>query len=242
MQLLCSPPGTDYFDAIELSNSICEDTGRYFAEGGAKNIARRDGMGTTVLSATTFIGRIPDYYFQAVGSGTGVIAAWEANARLIRDGRFGNHLMRLVASQNAPFLPIYEAWETTGREMKFMEPEEARQKCACIKARVLSNRKPPYGISGGLYDALVDTGGYMDYATNEELERAMDIFRELEGIDIHPAAGVATASLMKNVKQGKVDASAVVMLNITGGGEERFKKENDLWYLKPVEQASLLSA
>ncbi|HPJ82980.1 MAG TPA: hypothetical protein PLG64_03945, partial [Bacteroidales bacterium] len=66
--------------------------------------------------------------------------------------------------------------------------------------------------------------------------------RELEGIDIHPAAGVATASLMKNVKQGKVDASAVVMLNITGGGEERFKKENDLWYLKPVEQASLLSA
>ncbi len=242
VQLLCSPPGTDYFDAIELSNSICEDTGRYFAEGGAKNIARRDGMGTTVLSATTFIGRIPDYYFQAVGSGTGVIAAWEANARLIRDGRFGNHLMRLVASQNAPFLPIYEAWETTGREMKFMEPEEARQKCACIKARVLSNRKPPYGISGGLYDALVDTGGYMDYATNEELERAMDIFRELEGIDIHPAAGVATASLMKNVKQGKVDASAVVMLNITGGGEERFKKENDLWYLKPVEQASLLSA
>jgi len=230
VQLLCSPPGTDYFDAIELSNSICEDTGRYFAEGGAKNIARRDGMGTTVLSATTFIGRIPDYYFQAVGSGTGVIAAWEANARLIRDGRFGNHLMRLVASQNAPFLPIYEAWETTGREMKFMEPEEARQKCACIKARVLSNRKPP------------DTGGYMDYATNEELERAMDIFRELEGIDIHPAAGVATASLMKNVKQGKVDASAVVMLNITGGGEERFKKENDLWYLKPVEQASLLSA
>ena len=82
----------------------------------------------------------------------------------------------------------------------------------------------------------------MDYATNEELERAMDLFRELEGIDIHPAAGVATASLMKNVKLEKVDASAIIMLNITGGGEERFKKENNLWYLKPEEQVSLFSA
>ncbi len=52
-------------------------------------MARRDGMGTTVLSATTFIGRIPDYYFQAIGSGTGAIAAWEANLRFLQDGRFG---------------------------------------------------------------------------------------------------------------------------------------------------------
>ncbi|HHV02852.1 MAG TPA: cysteate synthase [Bacteroidales bacterium] len=242
VQLLCSPPGTDYFDAIEMSNRYCEDTMRYFAEGGAKNIARRDGMGTTVLSATTFIGRIPDYYFQAVGSGTGVIAAWEANKRLIEDGRFGDHLMRLIPSQNAPFLPIYEAWKTTGRHMNNMEAAEARKKSSSIKARVLSNRKPPYGIPGGLYDALIDSDGFMDYATNEELERALVLFEELEGIDIDPAAGVATASLMKNVQARKVDRSAVIMLNITGGGEARFKKENKICCLKPVEEASLLSA
>jgi len=47
---------------------------------------------------------------------------------------------------------------------------------------------------------------------------------------------------MKNVKLEKVDASAIIMLNITGGGEERFKKENNLWYLKPEEQVSLISA
>ena len=51
----------------------------FMAEGGAKNVARRDGMATTMLSATTTIGQIPDYYFQAIGSGTGAIAAWEAN-------------------------------------------------------------------------------------------------------------------------------------------------------------------
>ena len=59
-------------------------------------------MACTVLSAVTTIGRIPDYYFQAVGSGTGAIAAWEANMRLIEDGRFGSNTMKLMVSQNAP--------------------------------------------------------------------------------------------------------------------------------------------
>jgi len=242
VKLLCSPPGSDYYDAIEMSNRFCEDKVHFFAEGGAKNIARRDGMGTTVLSAATFIGRIPDYYFQAVGSGTGAIAAWEANKRLIEDGRFGNTIMLLIPSQNAPFLPIYEAWSSGEREMKTMGAGEARQRSASIRAKVLANRKPPYSIPGGLYDALLETGGYMDYATNEELERAKHLFETLEGIDIDPAAGVATASLIKNVKAGKIDPDAVIMLNITGGGEKLFKKEHAVKYMKPLENMSLLSA
>jgi len=242
VKLICSPPGSDYYDAIELSNRFCQDKVHYFAEGGARNIARRDGMGTTVLSAATFIGRIPDYYFQAVGSGTGAIAAWEANKRLIEDGRFGKTIMRLIPSQNAPFLPIYEAWNTTGRDLKIMSEGEARQKSASIRAKVLANRKPPYGIPGGLYDALSESGGYMDYATNDELDRAKSLFEALEGIDIDPAAGVAVASLIKNIKAGKIDPEAIVMLNITGGGEELFKKEHPVKYMKPLEDMSLLSA
>ena len=61
VKLIATRSGSDYFDAIALSNQACALPG-FFAEGGAKNVARRDGMGTTVLSATHFIGRIPDYY------------------------------------------------------------------------------------------------------------------------------------------------------------------------------------
>jgi Threonine synthase len=104
VKIICSPKGSDYFDAIALSNKICSSD-KYLEEGGAKNVARRDGMSTTVLSAAEKIGRIPDYYFQAIGSGTGTIAAYEANLRLIEDGRFGNHLMKLNPSQNVPFTP-----------------------------------------------------------------------------------------------------------------------------------------
>ena len=232
VRLVATRSGSDYFDAIHLSNLACELEG-FIAEGGAKNVARRDGMGTTTLSAAHAIGRIPDYYFQAIGSGTGAIAAWEANLRLIADGRFGSNLMKLMVSQNAPFTPIHDAWKADSRALLPLDDEVARKQVEIIDAKVLSNRRPPYGIVGGLYDALKHAGGDVLLATNDEAAEAARIFEEIEGNDIHSAAAVATASLIKAVREGAVEKDAVIMLNITGGGEKRMKREKALFLLKP---------
>ncbi len=232
VKLLATEKGSDYFDAIHLSNQVIGMEG-FYAEGGAKNVARRDGMGTTMLSATTFIGRIPDYYFQAIGSGTGAIAAWEANLRFIEDGRFGTNKMKLMVSQNHPFVPIKNAWEARSREMLHYDNDVARGHVDEIDAKVLSNRKPPYPVIGGLFDALTDTEGMVLAATNDEAIKANKIFEETEGIDIHPAAAIATASLINAVEQDLVKRDAVIMLNITGGGEKLFKTTHELHYLKP---------
>lgn len=232
VKLICAGAGGDYFDAINLGN-LALYSSKFYAEGGAKNVARRDGMATTVLSAATTIGRIPDYYFQSVGSGTGAIAAWEANLRLIGDGRFGSHLMKLMVSQNAPFVPMYNAWRVDSREMLPYDDDKARRDVEIIDAKVLSNRKPPYGIAGGLYDALKATGGEMFAVTNAQARKARRLFLDLEGVDIYSAAGVATASLVKAVEDERIAKDAVVMLNITGGGELHFKENKTLWYLKP---------
>lgn len=232
VKLVATKSGSDYFDAIHLSNLACQ-LDNFIAEGGAKNVARRDGMGTTVLSAVTEIGKIPDYYFQAVGSGTGAIAAWEANLRLIEDGRFGNNKMKLMVSQNEPFVILQEAWRANSRNLLPMNDDEARKKVEIIMAKVLSNRKPPYPIIGGLYDAMKDAGGDVLTASNEELKAAGKLFEKLEGNDLHPASAVATATLIKAVNNSTVKKDDLIMLNITGGGEERFKKENNLFYLIP---------
>ena len=232
VKLICSKTGSDYFDAIHLSNLAVQLDG-FVAEGGAKNIARRDGMGTTVLSAVTTIGKIPDYYFQAIGSGTGAIAAWEANLRFIADGRFGKNKMKLMVSQNHPFVPIHDAWKANSRVMLPLDDELARRQVEEIDAKVLSNRKPPYPLAGGLYDALKDSKGEVLIATNEQATKANELFIKTEGIDIHPAAAIATASLINTINENRIDNDALIMLNITGGGEERFKNEHDLHYLKP---------
>ena len=232
VKIICSPTNTDYFDAIALAAKL-NSSSKFIEEGGAKNVARRDGMGTTVLSAAEHIGRIPDSYFQAIGSGTGTIAAYEANLRLMEDGRFGNHLMKLIPSQNLPFVPMYDAWKADSRALLIADEDKAREDALKITAKVLSNRKPPYGIIGGLYDCLKATDGDIEVVTNEELDNACKLFEEIEGSDIHPAAGVAVCSLIKAVESGKVSKDEVIMLNITGGGEKRFKNEHKCIEVKP---------
>lgn len=232
VKLIATQKGSDYFDAIHLSNLVLKSD-RFLAEGGAKNIARRDGMSTTVLSAAHHIGQIPDFYFQAVGSGTGAIAAWEANLRLIEDGRFGNKKMRLIVSQNAPFLPMYNAWKAGSRALLPYDDQQARLDAESINAKVLSNRKPPYSLAGGLFDALKDTNGDMIAVTNTQAREAQNLFLRTEGIDIYSASAVATYSLMESVKNGLVKKDDIIMLNITGGGEKRFQKGKELWYLQP---------
>ena len=232
VKLISCRKGGDYFDAIYLSNLALKSP-MFYAEGGAKNIARRDGMSTTVLSAVTTIGRIPDYYFQAVGSGTGAIAAWEANMRLIEDGRFGSNTMKLMVSQNAPFLPMYEAWKADSRAMLPYDDNQARKDVETIDAKVLSNRKPPYSLAGGLYDALKATGGDVLMADNLQAAKAAELFYATEGIDIHHAPAIALATLIEQVEKGNIDPKATIMLNITGGGERRAKEGKELWYLKP---------
>ncbi len=232
VKLITTASGSDYFDAIQLSNYVCEMPG-FLAEGGAKNIARRDGMSTTMMSAVTFIGQIPDFYFQAVGSGTGAIAAWEANLRFLEDGRFGDKKAKLYVSQNKPFVPMYDAWKQDSRALLPYDPDQARRDAAEICAPVLSNRKPPYGLAGGLYDALKDTQGDIFAVSNEEANIAKSLFEETEGIDIYHAAAVAVASLVQALHINKVQPDDIIMLNITGGGEKHFIETHQIYHLEP---------
>ena len=232
VKIIASPKGSDYFDAIALSDKVCTDPA-FMAEGGAKNVARRDGMGTTLLSAVEKTGRIPDAYFQAIGSGTGTIAVWENNLRLLEDGRWGSHKMRLYPSQNDPFTIMYDSWKQHSRQLVEMTPDQARKAAADIDAKVLSNRKPPYSLAGGLFDAMEDAGGYMFKVTNDQLRFWKKRFQELEGIDIHDAPAVAVASLAQAVREGAVKKDEMIMLNITGGGEELARSGQKVVYARP---------
>ncbi len=222
----------DYFDAIRLGKIISQLDG-FFPEGGAVNVARRDGMGLTVVDAAVTIGQIPDHYFQAVGSGTGGISAWEANLRFLADGGFESKKMKLHLSQNIPFTPMTDAWKTGNREINYLSEIEAKERINQVSAKVLTNRQPAYSLAGGLYEALVDTDGEMYGVTNKESEKARVLFEELEGIDISPAAGVATGALIQAVEAGTIGKKESILLNITSGGYKRMCQDYALNYLKP---------
>ena len=222
----------DYADAIRVAGMIA-GLPDYLAEGGAHNVARRDGMGTTLLAGVECAGVLPRHYVQAVGSGTGAIAAWEMAQRLVRDGRFGGEVPRLHLAQNRPFTIMADAWERRSRRLPPLDAEQAKRRIAAMRAGVLSNRNPPYALAGGLYDALSASAGAMYRVTNRQAERAGALFAASEGCDIDPAAAVAVAALQQAVACGAVARDETVFLNITGGGFRRLHGERRVRRLVP---------
>lgn len=213
----------DYCDAINLAGELGE-SGHFVAEGGARNIARRDGMGTIMLDATRLLGRLPDHYFQSLGSGPGAIAAYEASLRLQQDGRYGTTLPKIHGAQNAPFAPMYDAWHAKSRciDPKY-QCEEAKDLIQQVHAHVLTNRHPAYEMKGGVCDALAATNGEFYSISNEEARQAQQLFKKLEGCSIVPAAGVTVAALIQAVKNGGVEHDDAILLNITGGGRQEMQ-------------------
>jgi len=237
VHLISMSPGNDYTDAINLAGRIAKLSGMV-SEGGARNIARRDGMGTVMLDAALTIGKMPDHYFQAVGSGTGGISVWEAAIRLRADGRFGQKIPKLQLAQNLPFVPMYNAWKEKRREIiPELDMKDAKKQVEETYATVLTNRTPPYEVMGGLYDALTDTDGIMYAITREEALEAKVLFESLDGIDILPPSAVATASLLKAVEEGNVGKDETILLNLAGGGYKRLKEDYTLYQIEPVATA-----
>ncbi len=220
----------DYADSIDVAKKIAMTLGFPF-EGGVKNIAKRDGLGIVMLETVSLIGKLPDHYVQAVGSGTGAIGAWEMSERFIRDGRYGSKLPVLHLGQNLPFAPMVHAWEKGSRTLF---PEDLNPELIShITTRVLSTRYPAYSVHGGVFDALTATCGTMYGIENDDVYACMAAFNEAEGIDIVPASGVAVAVLQAAVKNGSIKKNDLVLLNITGGGEARLRQHKKTYSVLP---------
>lgn len=224
--------GADYADVIRVAAMVSELPG-YLAEGGAHNVARRDGMGSVMLAGVECAGELPRHYFQAVGSGTGAIAAWEMAQRLVADRRFGASVPRLHLAQNAPFTIMVDAWQEGSRTLAPLDEALAKRRIAAMDAAVLSNRRPPYSLAGGVFDALAASAGSMYRVANGAAARAAALFAATEGSDLDPAAAVALAALQQAVDAGAVRRSDMVFLNVTGGGFQRLRAEGRVRKLLP---------
>lgn len=208
---------SDYSDTIRVAEELQYLDG-FVLEGGAKNVGRRDGLGTVMLSAIESIGTIPDFYFQAIGSGTGAIAVYEAAQRFSTER---SNLPQLILSQNLPFVPIVNAWNSSLAVWNALPVDQAKAQISQIQAKVLANRFPPYAVRGGLYDVLKASRGFVLAVSNGEANVAAKLFEDCEGIDIGPASAVAFASLLAAKSSGLIPVGKTVLLNITDGGKRR---------------------
>ena len=210
----------DYFDAIELSSKLCSHNDRLVLEGGAKNVGRRDAVGTIILEFLYKFSSIPNHYFQATGSGVGVVAVYDTLWRLIKSGLISSHnLTSIHPVQNAPFDPIRRAWRKMSREIPedFTDFETSLKFQRSVLAHVLTNRRPFYSQKGGIYDILKETNGDTFSVTNEEIKYWTQKFNELEEYQTTYEGGVSIAGVWKAFEERKIEPSDMILVHITAG-------------------------
>jgi len=233
----------DYATAIQVAGAIGRVLG-IANEGGARNVARRDGMSTVILEYAKQVGSVPAHYVQAIGSGTGAVAAWEASQRLL-DAGVGQVLPTLHLAQNAPFTPIHDAWTGGVPIEPDVDVEGQLRRIDQIDAPVLANRMPPYAVPGGVRDALESTNGHTYAVTNAEAREAASLFERAESLSIGPAAAVAAAALAQAVAAERIRSDEEVLLHVTGNNEALLKRDFTLYGIEPawrVDPASLSDA
>ena len=225
----------DYYDAKIFAKKISQQLDNWQMEGGIHNVARRDGIGSLIVDAAYTIGKLPIHYFQGIGGGPGPVGVNEMANRLIQSGLFDGPVPRQHVSQNVEHSPIHNAWQA-GRSALIDSdfPEEEVE----VFSDYLLNKAPAYEVKGGVYDILKESNGQTYVVSKEAAVKAKELFESIEGIDIMTPAAVALASLIQALESGDIKADDCTVLNISGGGIERMKKDLETVPITPWKVVS----
>ena len=220
----------NYQDAKDVANALSKELPGWQLEGGAHNVARRDGIGSLILNSYEKIGRLPDHYFQAVGGGPGPIGVVEMMERLIQSGHYDGPMSKLHLSQNSEHAPIHSAWQRKSRDLEAGDfPNEKIE----AYSDYLVSETPAYSVKGGVYDVLESSNGETYVVEREDAIAAGKILEENEGIDVLSPAKVTLSSIIQAKNEGKINADDCILLNVSGGGVQRLKDEVETKIVDP---------
>ncbi|NNE71852.1 MAG: hypothetical protein HKN29_16025 [Rhodothermales bacterium] len=154
------------------------------------------------------------------------------NLRILNAGLAQGDLPAIHISQNAAFAPIDHAWKAGRRTLI---PEDMPEgEAPRVYSDYLVNRTPAYSVKGGLYDVLSESKGDTYSVSTMEAQEASTMFKETEGIDVLSPAAVALASMRQALADGRVSRKDCLLLNVSGGGRERLRQEQELKAVKPM--------
>jgi cysteate synthase len=212
----------NYRDASAVAtvlNNVLQS--RVIGEGGYCNIGRTAGLGLCALNFYDTVGRVPDAYFQAVGSGSGALAVSLAYSMIDKalSGRMHLHLV-----QNGPYTPLVDAINAERSSIN-VEPYLQHIDTAC--SPMLTSADPAYIYPGGLRDLMKQGVAVRGHAvTSEEIYRAQYDFWKLEGIQAVLPAAAAVAAFIRLARAGELDRTKCYQINITGAGADQRRAEN----------------
>ena len=220
-----------YDRAKELAAQFAAQRGMYF-DRGLRSIAAVESMKTIAYELTEQLAalnardglpriapvssngglprpiwRAPDWYIQSVSGGLGPAGAMKGFVELKQMGLI-DKIPALACIQAEGCAPMVTA---------FRQNHETADVVRNPRTHIATLATGNPGRSYSVLRRYIQTyGGHMDSVTDEEAYRAVHVLAKMEGLSMEPAAAVAFAGLIKMVRDGRIQADDVVVINCTG--------------------------
>jgi len=199
----------DYSSAIVEAKEFSKSRGIPL-EGGFSNPCRTEAA-KTIAYEIAESGVRPDWYVQGVTNGAGAYGFYKGYSELVRFGVV-ERAPRLLCVQPDGCAPMVSAFRA-GREKLAREdvPSESR-----TFVTTLSCTNPAYSYPY-MREAVLDSGGGFEEASDREIANAFILLLKLEGRLVDPAVAVGLAGIVRAFESGTVDRDEVIVLSLSGG-------------------------
>jgi threonine synthase len=203
------------------------DSKKLFFEGGFFSLARREGLKLAYLEAFDAMPQPPEYVFQAVSSGMGLLGAYKGALEYRALGRLPV-LPRFVAVQQRSCSPMASAFGEKSIAIRGHHIVRNPKGLAYAILRGDPSQSYPY-----IRYLTQRSGGQILSVDDAAIIEARRLALEAEGCSICYASATALAGLIHQARSGAIDPQAPILVNLTGadrpnspvpGRVERFER------------------
>ncbi|MGW2557070.1 threonine synthase [Streptomyces sp. NPDC001635] len=196
-------------DAEAAAKKYAQRIGIYH-EGGFFNASRREGAKLAYLEAFDAMPCTPDYIFQAVSSGLGLLGAYKGALEYLLLGRI-SHLPRMMAVQEESCAPMARAFAAGAAQIR--EEDIVTQPVGLAEAILRGNPSESYPYIRSL---CLASGGAITSVPSAALREARRMLEDLEGVRVCYSSATALAGAVAAVGEGTIPPGATVLVNLTG--------------------------
>lgn len=164
------------------------------------NPYRIEGQKTAAFEICDSLGKAPDYLCIPVGNAGNITAYWKGFKEYFDKG----------ISPNKPKMCGFEAEGAAAivKGKRILKPETI-----ATAIRIGNPASWENAVS-----ARNESGGLIDFVTDEEIIQAYKLLASTEGILAEPASAASVAGLIKASRQGKIDENSTIVCVLTGNG------------------------
>lgn len=194
--------------AGKVGMQYAKDNG-YFWEGGFFNYARREGLKLAYLEAFDAMTEQPDFVFQAISSGMGLMGAFKGAIEYRELGRI-DRLPAFMAVQQESCAPMAHAF---GEDADAIAEHHIIREPSGLAYAIL--RGDPTGTYPYIRGLCQQSGGRILAAAETGIHEARAL---LDSVGLRPCFASATsfAGAIKAAREGVLGKDSVVLVNLTG--------------------------